>query len=130
MISRTGTGGIPHEYTGKRWFSLLPPALLGKGMIALAQKTLDPKHYNLGDGGNPMTEGAVAVSEDLASRIISARVKVVPKVLGFTPTGVSFVDGSSLDVDIVVFATGFQPSYAFVDCSDIQGIVHWHGLIQ
>ena len=127
VIPRIGAGGIPNEYTGKRWYTCLPPSLLGKGMIAISRNAINPNDYNLGDGGNPATDGVLAVCDDLAYRIINAKIKVVPRLAGFTPTGVIFVDGSSLDVDIVVFATGFLPDYGFVDCPGIQSTWVWKG---
>ncbi|KZO98462.1 dimethylaniline monooxygenase [Calocera viscosa TUFC12733] len=64
----------------------------------------DPLHavYNRG-GGHYIDVGASAL-------IIDGKIKMkagVP-ITSFTPTGLSFEDGTTLDADVVVFATGYN----------------------
>lgn len=43
----------------------------------------------------------------------------MPDVSSFTQTGVKFTDGSSVDIDEVIFSTGFNNSCSFIDDEDI-----------
>jgi len=60
------------------------------------------------------------VNDDLPNRILSGRIVVKGDVKEFTPTGVIFEDGTCVDVDVVVFATGYNFSFPFLDSSVLE----------
>ena len=41
----------------------------------------------------------------------------------FTTTGMEFEGGSTVDVDLVIAATGYSHKYAYIECSEIKGMV-------
>jgi len=47
-----------------------------------------------------------------------AGVDLRPRLLGARGRTASFVDGSSIDVDAVVWATGFRPDYTWIDAPE------------
>lgn len=58
------------------------------------------------------------VNDDLPSRIISGRVVVKPNVREFRGSSVVFEDGLVVeDVDVVVFATGYNYDFPFLPSS-------------
>ncbi|KAM9685475.1 LOW QUALITY PROTEIN: flavin-containing monooxygenase 5-like [Trichechus inunguis] len=55
------------------------------------------------------------LSDDLPNHIISGRVLIKPNVREFTETSAIFEDGTEEDVDVVVFATGYNFSFPFLE---------------
>ncbi|XP_033007220.1 dimethylaniline monooxygenase [N-oxide-forming] 5-like isoform X1 [Lacerta agilis] len=65
-------------------------------------------------------------ADDLPNAIISGRVLMKPNVKEFTERGVVFEDGSrEEDIDVVIFATGYNYSFAFVEEGVIQTRDNW-----
>ena len=50
------------------------------------------------------------------------RVKPVPAVIGYTETGVRLEGGQSLDVDLILYATGYKVNYDFIDDPRVKGM--------
>ena len=50
--------------------------------------------------------------------VVHPQVLAKSDIAEFTRTGVKFVDGSNVDADEVIFATGYDVSFPFLD-SDI-----------
>jgi putative flavoprotein involved in K+ transport len=48
-----------------------------------------------------------------------AGVDLRPRLLGATGRSASFADGSSVEVDAVVWATGFRPDYTWIDAPEV-----------
>jgi len=55
------------------------------------------------------------VNDDIANRILSGTLIVKSNVARFTETGVVFENGDRVDVDVVIFATGYNFSFPFID---------------
>ncbi len=105
----------------------LPTQLIGIASGRLPGRVLDPVSRllrtltvpDLSEHGLPAPTGGY--SQFLRSRTVpildcgfvatvrSGRVRIVPAVAGFTPTGVRLADGGAVDVDDVVLATGYRP---------------------
>lgn len=61
------------------------------------------------------------ISDDLPNRIISGRVIMKTNIKRFTETDVFFEDGTvEKDVDVVIFATGYNFSFPYIDESVIK----------
>ncbi len=58
----------------------------------------------------PMHQAVPVVGFEWVDAVRSGRVSVRPEVVGTTPTGVRFLDGSVEDCDVLVYATGFRPA--------------------
>ncbi|KAM9241809.1 LOW QUALITY PROTEIN: flavin-containing monooxygenase 5-like [Dugong dugon] len=55
------------------------------------------------------------LSDDLPNHIISGRVLITPNVREFTETSAIFEDGTEEDIDVVIFATGYNFSFPFLE---------------
>lgn len=61
------------------------------------------------------------ISDDLPNRIISGKVLMKTNVAHFTETDAFFEDGTiEKDIDVVIFATGYNFSFPFIDESVIK----------
>ena len=62
------------------------------------------------------------VSDAIGDRIFCGKVQCRPGVRRFTRHGVEFEDGTVVDkLDAVVFATGYELQFEFIDNSIVQG---------
>lgn len=71
-------------------------------------------YFNHDFGGIRPFDGPIhhfpTINDDIGSRILSGKVKIVPRTVKFFPDGVELEDGTRLkDIDHVLFATGFKP---------------------
>jgi len=57
---------------------------------------------------------------DLLKRIASGAVRVRPAVAQLTPNQVVFADGARVDVDAIIFCTGYTVSFPFLDPAGIE----------
>lgn len=57
------------------------------------------------------------INDELPFRIMVGAIQVRPNVHEFTDYAVSFVDGTTEQIDAVVFATGYDYKIAFLDNS-------------
>jgi len=64
-----------------------------------------------------LAEGPPVVNELLLYWIRHGRIAVRPELRGFEGRRASFADGTALDVDTVLWATGFDVSFPFMDHS-------------
>lgn len=62
------------------------------------------------------------VNDNIQMRIMTGKVKTKPEVERFSEKAVTFSDGSTADIDTVIFATGYRVAPPLVDLSIIQGI--------
>jgi cation diffusion facilitator CzcD-associated flavoprotein CzcO len=72
------------------------------------------------DYGLPRPDHAVlhahpTVSDDLLTRLGHGDIKVVPNIDRFEGSKVFFADGSAAEVDVVVYCTGYQVTFPFLD---------------
>lgn len=113
---------LPREVLGKSTFELavtlmkwLPVSLTDKVVLALARMVLgNVEKYGLkrpetGPLELKNTQGKTPVLDIGAlERIRSGEIKVVPGIKKFSPGRAELVDGRVLDVDSVIFATGYR----------------------
>ncbi|KAF3835055.1 hypothetical protein F7725_027613 [Dissostichus mawsoni] len=88
VVGRVGQGGLPGD-------------IVGTSRLDMMIQELFPSWIPV-------------VSDDLPARILSGRVQVKPNVKEFCGSNVVFVDGSIDEVDVVVFATGYNYSFPFL----------------
>lgn len=62
-------------------------------------------------------ESHPTINDELPLRLLTGSVKIKPNVRHFSSNKVSFEDGSSEEVDAVIFATGYNYTIPFVDDS-------------
>jgi len=93
----------------------LPQRLLGRDLfwwltkLGLLRKTVDSRI------GRRMRERDVLVGSSPRELKRRFGVALRPRLVGASGRTVGFADGSELDVDAVVWATGFRPDYTWID---------------
>ncbi|XP_069825155.1 dimethylaniline monooxygenase [N-oxide-forming] 2-like [Dendropsophus ebraccatus] len=117
VVSRISLGGFPIDMTMSRrytmWFmNLLPRMLAAK----INEKIMSSwfNHSNFGLEPKFRLKHPI-VNDYLPSLILQGSIKVKPSIRSFSETSVAFEDGSVADVDEVIFATGYNSTFPFLD---------------
>ncbi|XP_078499056.1 flavin-containing monooxygenase 1-like isoform X2 [Lissotriton helveticus] len=123
IMSRTGEGGYPYGLLFltrfKTWLRLsLPNPVVFWLVERHLNHRFDQSNYGLQRDSNSWKE--ILVSDDLPYCIIRGSVVVKPSVAEFSESSVTFDDGTSEDIDIIIFATGFHPAFPFLEESVIK----------
>lgn len=58
---------------------------------------------------------SVLMNDELPNRLMSGLVSIKPQVQRFGQDSVEFEDGSTIHADVVIFATGYDFSFPFLD---------------
>jgi hypothetical protein len=82
-----------------------------------------PEDYGLPAPDHKLLETHPIVNSQLLYFVGHGRIKPKPEIAEFSGRTVRFVDGSSEEIDIVVFGTGFRISIPFID----PRILNWKG---
>jgi putative flavoprotein involved in K+ transport len=96
------------------WATRRPPRYLpddvdGRALFALASgHVLDVRRGGPGTGGVGSLGDIVAVPAVRAARD-AGRLRAEPMFSGFTPTGIRWADGRTLEADALIWCTGFRP---------------------
>ncbi|XP_056271504.1 flavin-containing monooxygenase 5-like isoform X2 [Pseudoliparis swirei] len=118
VVSRVARGGLPADLIGTSRLAAMVRRLLPSWVGAAVEKKLDDAFDHRLYGLKPkhgFFDQIPLVNDELPARILSGRVQVKPNVKEFCGSGVAFVDGSAIDeVDVVVFATGYDYSFPFL----------------
>jgi flavin-binding monooxygenase-like protein len=75
----------------------------------------DLTRYGLPAPDHPALASHPIVNTQILHHLGHADITAKPDVAGFTPTGAIFADGSAEELDLVLFATGYQWRIPFVD---------------
>uniref|UniRef100_A0A8C4DP77 Flavin-containing monooxygenase n=1 Tax=Dicentrarchus labrax TaxID=13489 RepID=A0A8C4DP77_DICLA len=121
VVSRVGEGGLPLDMLGMSRMDMMLQKLFPSRSARMLEKKVN-KVFNHGLYGLKPKHGIfvqnAVVSDDLPAQIISGHVQVKPNVKEFCGSSVVFVDGivymCVIQVDVVVFATGFNYSFPFL----------------
>ncbi|XP_068175462.1 flavin-containing monooxygenase 5-like isoform X2 [Antennarius striatus] len=117
VVRRVGAGGLPLDLGGTSRMNMMIQKLLPSWMNKTEEKlnmALDHKLYGL-KPKHGFFQQIPVVNDDLPARIISGQVQMKPNVNEFCGSRVVFVDNSFIDeVDVVVFATGYNYSFPFL----------------
>lgn len=130
---RRGVYVLPHYLFGIRvdkvmgplndwWVKKLLPYPLTGLMFTGLYKLLIAKRKQLGmpKPDHLMMSSLPTLSENFANRVGDGKLKVVPQVQRIEGNTVHFVDGSSLEVDAVIYATGYHTDFPFLPQSLLQ----------
>lgn len=119
-------GGVPVDCQIKRIYNLIP-AQLRSFLIHQKFSKISLKHQNCNMLPSfDLLSSIVSVNDDILNRVRLGAVKVKPTITGFEDNRVLFQDGTSVNADIVVFATGYEVKFPFFDSSTID--LHTEGI--
>jgi dimethylaniline monooxygenase (N-oxide forming) len=71
--------------------------------------------YGLPEPDHAVLHAHPTVSDDLLTRLGHGDIQVRPNIDRFEGEKIFFVDGSSVEVDVVIYATGYKVSFPFLD---------------
>jgi cation diffusion facilitator CzcD-associated flavoprotein CzcO len=110
--------GKPTDETGSEVLSRLPLALQRRVfMTALKTATGDVTAYGLPQPDHKLLEAHPTVSSELLPRIGHGDITVKPNIERFEGHRVRFADGSSEEIDLVIYCTGYKITFPFLDPS-------------
>jgi len=107
--------GVPTDHLTDSVVARMPLKVQQLGMAAmlrLAQGKVDD--YGLPKPDHAVLHAHPTVSDDLLSRLGHGDISVRPNIDRFEGSKVFFVDGSSVEVDTVVYCTGYKVSFPFL----------------
>ncbi|XP_069088133.1 dimethylaniline monooxygenase [N-oxide-forming] 2-like [Pleurodeles waltl] len=118
VFSRIVNGGYPFDMwfltRFKTWIRLLlPNPVVWWLMVRHLNQHFDHSNYGLQRDRYSWKEPLI--NEDLPHCIIRGSVVVKPSVVKFTDSSVIFDDGTSEDIEVIIFATGFDFTFPFLD---------------
>jgi len=76
-----------------------------------------PSRYKLPDPDYHIDQAHPTMSDDIPRLSAHGRITIRPEIAGYEGRSVMFNDGSSDEFDIIVFATGYQVEFPFIDSS-------------
>ncbi|XP_023284499.1 dimethylaniline monooxygenase [N-oxide-forming] 5-like [Seriola lalandi dorsalis] len=118
VVSRVGQGGLPADLVGTSRLHVMMQKLVPSWFNRMLEKKLNEAFDHTLYGLRPKHRFFAqipVVNDDLPARIISGRVQLKPNVKEFCGSSVVFVDESVInEVDVVVFATGYNYSFPFL----------------
>ncbi|XP_047231874.1 flavin-containing monooxygenase 5-like [Girardinichthys multiradiatus] len=118
VLNRVGDNGIPLDLLFNRVLNILRNVIPFSLICSLGEKRLNNRFnhslYNLKPKHRLFSQHPT-VNDELPNRILSGTVQVKPNICKFHGSNVEFDDGSIADdVDLVVFATGYNFSFPFL----------------
>ncbi len=124
LAMRRGAWIVPKYLKGKPTDELtnavtsrLPITILRAGLKRqLKQAIGEPMDYGLPEPDHKLAEAHPTVSSDLLPRLGHGEITVKPNIAAFAGgKAVRFSDGSSEEIDVVVYCTGYKITFPFFD---------------
>ena len=122
LSARRGAWILPKYAFGKPidQNSVLPPFLPASFRRALAELWYRlavgrPEDFGLPKPDHHLDQAHPTMSSDLFTRLGSGDVRAKPAVLRRDGRQVHFADGSSEELDVIIYATGYNVSFPFLD---------------
>jgi dimethylaniline monooxygenase (N-oxide forming) len=108
-------GGKPTDELAPAWLSHLPFRVT-RWLFSQRLKQVQGKmeSYGLPKPDHKLGEAHPTVSSDLLPRIGHGRIKVKPNIARIEGGTVHFVDGSSAEVDTIIWCTGYRITFPFL----------------
>jgi dimethylaniline monooxygenase (N-oxide forming) len=115
--------GTPTDQLGPKWMSRLPFAVTRSLFMRELKHVQGPmENYGLPTPDHKLGQAHPTISADLLQRIGHGRIAPKPNIARFEGDTVHFVDGTSVDIDTVVWCTGYRIAFPFLprDVMDVQ----------
>ncbi|KAK3737536.1 hypothetical protein QZH41_010638, partial [Actinostola sp. cb2023] len=120
VFSRLHDSGVPIDHwANRRLIRMLPLFIVRYLLKVQINKKFDHNAFGLEPCHEPMQQHPT-INDDLPNRIMNGTIVVKPNVDHFTESGVVFEDGTTVDkLDAVIFCTGYNIGFSFIDKSII-----------
>ncbi|MEA2420390.1 MAG: hypothetical protein QOE60_2596 [Thermoleophilaceae bacterium] len=114
-------GGVPLDQLAPSWANRLPFALTRPLLMREVKRVQGPmESYGLPKPDHKLGQAHPTISAELLDRIGHGRVAVKPNLERIDGSVVRFVDGSSAEIDTIVWCTGYRITFPFLD-SQVMG---------
>jgi dimethylaniline monooxygenase (N-oxide forming) len=90
-------------------------ALLKRSLGKVEQEIGRPSDWNLPDPTFSPWAERPTLSEGFIPALEAGRIEPRPEISAFDASSLKFTDGSEADADVVLWATGYQPGFPFLD---------------
>ncbi len=108
--------GMPTDHLTSSPIARGPFRMQKLGMRAMLRAAVGrPERYRLPRPAHDVLEAHPTVSDDLLTRLGHGDITVKPTIDRFEGGTVVFADGSRVDADVVVYCTGYQVTFPFLD---------------
>ncbi|MCW2793904.1 MAG: hypothetical protein JWO76_3002 [Nocardioides sp.] len=108
--------GMPTDHLTSSPLARGPFALQKLGMKAMLRLAVGKMtDYGLPEPDHEVLEAHPTISDDLLTRLGHGDITVRPNIDRFDGPKVCFVDGTSVEADVVVYSTGYKVSFPFLD---------------
>jgi dimethylaniline monooxygenase (N-oxide forming) len=107
--------GTPTDQLGPKWLSRLPFAVTRALFMRELRHVQGPmESYGLPKPDHKLGEAHPTISAELLSRIGHGRITPKPNIERIEGHGVRFTDGTSVEVDTIVWCTGYRVTFPFL----------------
>jgi dimethylaniline monooxygenase (N-oxide forming) len=108
--------GTPTDQLGPAWMSRLPFAVTRWLFMRELKHVQGPmENYGLPTPDHKLGEAHPTISADLLPRIGHGRIAVKPNIERVDGPTVTFVDGTSAEIDTIVWCTGYRITFPFLE---------------
>jgi cation diffusion facilitator CzcD-associated flavoprotein CzcO len=90
-------------------------AVMKRSLAKVEAEIGRPSHWNLPNPTFGPWAERPTLSEGFIPALEAGRIEPRPGIAAFDESTIRFTDGSEVDADIVIWATGYQPGFAFLD---------------
>ncbi|XP_041480897.1 dimethylaniline monooxygenase [N-oxide-forming] 2-like [Lytechinus variegatus] len=133
VLPRAGPGGVPIDaYINRRVRGLVPLALWKMWLQSFISYRLNMESLGLKSERPLFSSTSIMVNDLIGVRIWCGALQAKPNIARLTESDVIFVDGTVVEnVDVVIFATGYEFKFPFIDRSILQESykdleLYWH----
>ncbi|KAJ8020091.1 Dimethylaniline monooxygenase [N-oxide-forming] 2 [Holothuria leucospilota] len=124
LVRRCGPRGVPHDTVFQRLFMSWLPRWFTQ-VLANVFFFSNINHQELGlQSSRRYLNAPPMVNDVMQVEIMCGKILPRPGIDHFTSKGVVFKDGTSVDVDVVIFATGYKRKNQYIDSAIIQEDMH------
>lgn len=108
---------VPHPALDPPWFRRYVPLEIFRWFAErrLAATAGRPEQFGLAAPDHPFLSTHPAVSQELFLRVGSGDIKPKPNVKELKGAQIGFVDGTTEDIDVIIWCTGYKITFPFFD---------------
>jgi dimethylaniline monooxygenase (N-oxide forming) len=109
-------GGVPLDQLAPSWANRLPFAFTRPLLMREVKRVQGPmESYGLPKPDHKLGQAHPTVSADLLNRIGHGRITIKPNIERIDRSTVHFVDGTSAQIDTIVWCTGYRITFPFLE---------------
>lgn len=114
LSSRFAPGGAPADIQRNQWAHLLPRLLRRElARRKLSKRGLSPKVVQALESNAVFRAKPPVINDKIAGLIDAEAIQVRPEIVELAGWQVRFADGSAVEADVLIAATGFTASFPF-----------------